>query len=87
MSPYEIVRSLAGHDKGKLYLVIGEAEGKLLVADGKSKTLAKPKIKSSKHLRREALNDKAPATDKEIRTTLAEAAKAALKEDKQLGER
>ncbi len=87
MTPYDIVRSLAGHDKGKLYLIIGEENGRLLLADGKSKTLAKPKLKSSKHLRREALNDKAPTTDKEIRTTLAQAANAAQKEDKQLGER
>ena len=43
MSPYDIVVSLAGHDKGKLYQVVGEEKGKLLLADGKNKTLAKPK--------------------------------------------
>ena len=87
MSPYSVVVSLAGHDKGKLYQVIGEEKGRLLLADGKNKTLAKPKIKSPKHVRPTALCDKAPATDKEIRKTLALAAQTAVKEDNQLGER
>lgn len=87
MSPYDIVESLAGHDRGKLYQIIGEAEGRLLVADGKNKTLAKPKIKSPKHVRPTALCSKAPATDKEIRKTLAQAAQTAAKEGNQLGER
>lgn len=87
MSPYDIVVSLAGHDKGKLYQVVGEEKGKLLLADGKNKTLAKPKIKSPKHVRPTALSKRAPATDKEIRMTLALAAQTAAKEGNQLGER
>lgn len=87
MSPYDIVVSLAGHDKGKLYQVVGEEKGKLLLADGKNKTLAKPKIKSPKHVRPTARCKRAPATDKEIRMTLALAAQTAAKEGNQLGER
>lgn len=87
MSPYDIVVSLAGHDKGKLYQVVGEDKGKLLLADGKNKTLAKPKTKSPKHVRPTALCERAPATDKEIRKTLALAAQTAAKEGNQLGER
>jgi len=87
MSPYDIVVSLAGHDKGKLYQVVGEEKGKLLLADGKNKTLAKPKIKSPKHVRPTAQCKRAPATDKEIRMTLALAAQTAAKEGNQLGER
>ena len=43
-------RSLAGHDKGRLYVVL-EAEGdSVLVADGKYRTLDRPKRKKRKHL-------------------------------------
>ena len=87
MKPYDIVVSLAGHDKGKLYQIVGEDKGSLLLADGRIKTLAKPKIKSPKHVRPTALCGKAPAADKEIRKTLALAAQTAAKEGNQLGER
>ena len=45
-----LARSLAGHDKGNLYIIIEETAQYLLVADGESKTLEKPKKKNPKHL-------------------------------------
>ena len=42
--------STAGHDAGKIYIIIGEKEGRLLVADGIKYTIANPKIKNAKHL-------------------------------------
>ncbi len=45
-----MVRSLAGHDKGWLYLVLRVEAGFVWVADGKHHTLAQPKKKSLKHL-------------------------------------
>jgi ribosomal protein L14E/L6E/L27E len=42
--------SRAGHDKGNFYIIIGEDKEALWVADGKSKTVAKPKRKNKKHL-------------------------------------
>ncbi|QNM04889.1 KOW domain-containing RNA-binding protein [Qiania dongpingensis] len=42
--------SKAGHDKGKLYAVIGYREGKYLLADGRIRTLEKAKPKKEKHL-------------------------------------
>ncbi len=42
--------SLAGHDKGKLYLTVGYEEGFFLLADGRLKTVEKPKKKKAKHL-------------------------------------
>ena len=47
----EIVRSRAGHDKGILYVVVGQTEAKLLLlADGRRKPLDKPKKKKLKHV-------------------------------------
>ena len=53
MSAYvgRIVTSLSGHDEGRLYLVIGEEEGYLLLSDGKIRRLKKPKRKKIKHIR------------------------------------
>lgn len=46
-----VVVSLKGHDKGKMYVVIGESEGKLFLCDGKNKKLSNPKVKNIKHLK------------------------------------
>ncbi len=85
--PYDVVESLAGHDRGKLFLAVGVREGRLLLCDGKNRRLADPKSKSPKHVRVVLRGSEEPASDKVIRTTLAQAAKAAAKEEKLLGER
>ncbi|HSW35077.1 MAG TPA: KOW domain-containing RNA-binding protein [Candidatus Limnocylindrales bacterium] len=47
----QLVRSLMGRDKGKHYIVIQElAQGYVLLADGKVRTLAQPKRKNKIHL-------------------------------------
>ena len=51
MNKGAVVVSLCGHDKGKLYVVIGKSEEKLLLCDGKNKKLSHPKIKNKKHLK------------------------------------
>lgn len=43
--------SLAGHDKGSLYLVIGQEGDFVFLADGVHKTWNKPKKKREKHIR------------------------------------
>ena len=46
-----IVRSLAGHDKGELMVVVGvDGDGRLLLADGRRRKLAAPKKKKEKHV-------------------------------------
>ena len=45
-----IVRSKAGHDKGTLLCVVGEAEDFLLLADGKTRKAAAPKRKKRSHV-------------------------------------
>lgn len=51
MNKGAVVVSLCGHDKGKLYVVVGKSEEKLLLCDGKNKKLASPKVKNEKHLK------------------------------------
>lgn len=47
----DIVLSVAGHDKGKLFFVLDVKDGKCFLANGKTGRMAeKPKIKSLKHL-------------------------------------
>jgi hypothetical protein len=84
---YDVVVSLAGHDKGKLFIVTGARSDRLFLCDGKGKTLENPKCKSPKHVRI-VTGGGAPASDKEIRQTLALAAKTAFaREERLLGER
>lgn len=45
-----LVRSLAGHDAGQIYLVIREESGTVYLADGTYKTFRNPKRKNKKHV-------------------------------------
>ena len=88
IKPYDIVLSLAGHDGGRLYMVVGGGEGRLLVCDGRNRKLNNPKCKSPKHVRLVSEGSAPPGTDREIRQTLAQTAlEAAAKEGKLRGER
>lgn len=42
--------SKAGHDKGKMYLVVGEDETMVALSDGRIRTLDNPKKKKKKHV-------------------------------------
>lgn len=44
-------QSVAGRDKGRLYLIVGLKGESLLLADGKYRTAANPKTKNRKHVR------------------------------------
>lgn len=45
----EFAKSLSGHDKGRIYLIL-EKEGRFAyLADGKAHTIEKPKKKSERH--------------------------------------
>lgn len=46
-----IVVSLAGRDKGKLFVILKIENGYALIADGRSRRIVKPKRKKLKHLR------------------------------------
>ena len=45
-----LARAKAGHDKDKLYIIIEEKGEYVFLADGESKTQAKPKKKNKKHI-------------------------------------
>lgn len=75
-----VVRSLAGHDRGEIFCVVGVEEPFLLLADGKRRRLANPKRKKGKHTAPagehahptlEKLSRQEPVTDNEIRRALA----------------
>lgn len=84
-APYDVVVSLAGHDRGRLYQVVGEENGRLWLADGRLKKLEAPKQKGPRHVRVIAHMSEAPTTDKQIKTTLAQAAETARKKGDQRG--
>lgn len=46
-----VVKSIAGHDKGTLYVVLGCDEKKAQLCDGRLKKLNKPKQKNVRHIR------------------------------------
>jgi large subunit ribosomal protein L14e len=51
MEPGQVVKSLAGRDKGKFYVIIGFIDGnRALLADGRCRTVNNPKKKNLKHL-------------------------------------
>lgn len=87
MIPYDVGRvvlSKQGHDKGRLFLIVGLVDEKhVLIADGETRKIAKPKKKQMTHLRAlpttasEALSEqeqRANTADSTIRKALAAAA-------------
>ncbi len=48
----DVVISTAGRDKGKLFYVIGTDPVYLILANGKDRTLEKPKRKKRKHIQK-----------------------------------
>jgi len=52
ISKSDIIESLAGRDKGKLFYVMDIEDNFVLIADGKGRKLENPKRKKLKHVRR-----------------------------------
>ena len=52
MTVSDVVVALAGRDKGKLFYVIGDDPQFLLLANGKDRTLEKPKRKKRRHVKK-----------------------------------
>ena len=68
----QVVRSLAGHDKGDLMVIAGFENTQVLVCDGKHRKLEKPKCKNPKHLQatETLLEPDSMATNKMLRKIL-----------------
>jgi ribosomal protein L14E/L6E/L27E len=69
-----VVLSLAGHDKGKLFAILGcENENYVFIADGRQRKAQKPKKKKVKHLKPMGVLDLinvASATNRELRNAI-----------------
>lgn len=48
--PGMMVKSIAGHDKKKLYMIVHEQGDHVYVCDGELKTVDRPKKKNKKHV-------------------------------------
>ncbi len=79
----QAVRSLAGRDRGRLYLVVGFSPPYVLVADGRDRGAGRPKKKNVRHVGVLKFVDEGVAamiagggktTDREIRAALKAAA-------------
>ena len=74
-----IVRSVAGRDQGKLFIVLAVEGEYLLLADGKSRKVESPKRKKRRHVLfvadenrlSEKIRGEARITNSELRKTLA----------------
>ena len=80
----QVVRSLAGHDKGDFQAVLELCPPYALVCDGKRRKLEKPKRKKLLHLAptQTVLGEEALRTDRQIRTALRAFTEKAQKADK-----
>lgn len=54
----QLARSLAGHDKGRLYIILEESGEYVSLTDGKTRTVKQPKRKNKKHVQIQASTDK-----------------------------
>ncbi len=68
----QVLLSTAGHDKGELLVVTGFDKKRILLCNGKSHGLEKPKAKNPKHLRETdyVLSEHSMATNRSIRKQL-----------------
>lgn len=70
----QIVKSIAGHDKDRFYVVVDVEKNSVTIADGKMRKLEKPKRKNMLHIRptNTALDLAVITTDKKLRKALAD---------------
>ena len=76
----EFAISLAGHDKGQMYLIVGEEADMVCIVDGKIRKLENPKKKKKKHVQTvkkkidislaEKLKNKQKIYDEEIKSAI-----------------
>lgn len=50
--PAQVVYSKCGRDKGSMFIIISAEENYVYLADGRSRTLEKPKRKKVKHIQK-----------------------------------
>lgn len=83
----QFVRSVAGHDAGKIYVVVAEDKDFVTLSDGRLKTTDKPKIKNKKHIQAIKKNydtelaDKITGGDKAVNEAIKRAIKLFKQEE------
>ena len=67
-----IVKSMAGHDSGRFYVIVRLEQNKIYIADGKRRRLEKPKMKNPIHLSKsnKVIDLSKFKTNKSLRTLL-----------------
>lgn len=76
-----VVKSIAGHDKNKLYCVISLNKDFALLVNGKTKKMRNPKRKKLKHLetvQAQTVSNEVFQSDKRIRRLLREIAEQSV---------
>jgi ribosomal protein L14E/L6E/L27E len=78
-----VVRSIAGHDRDSLYVVVEALGPRVTIANGKARKLGKPKAKNTLHVwpTKFVLDMQSVTTDKKLRETLASLTAAAEEEE------
>ncbi|MBC8570274.1 KOW domain-containing RNA-binding protein [Zongyangia hominis] len=69
-----VVKSMAGHDGGRFYLVLEVRDGFATIADGKERKLERPKRKNLRHLAptNKVLDVETLTTNNQLRRALRE---------------
>jgi ribosomal protein L14E/L6E/L27E len=66
-----IIKSIAGHDKGSFYVIVGYDGEKPLIADGRRRKLENPKAKNPRHIKKtNTIAETAELTNKKLRALL-----------------
>jgi len=80
-------RSMAGHDKGELYVIISDNGSTVTLSDGRLKKVKSPKIKNKKHVviikkkYDETLKEKIEKGDKAVNEAIKRAIKLYQREE------
>lgn len=68
-----VIISTAGHDKGQLFIAVGNDDRNVFICDGKERKLEKPKKKNIKHVKLTGeMITVSEITDKKLRRLLRE---------------
>src|SRR5699024_8797392 len=63
----DLARSLAGHDRGNYFIILAEAGEYVILVNGVSRTMERPKKKNKKHVQVVHRDGGVPATDEAVR--------------------
>ena len=63
----DLARSMAGHDTGNYFIILADDGEYVILVDGISRTMEKPKRKNKKHVQLIRREGGMPATDEAVR--------------------